>query len=357
MALSHTPVPPPVPPPVPAAAKRRRKGTEGQRVRAGWATYVTLILASVVFMGPFLWMFSTSLKHESRIFPRAGEPPQWIPTTDREDEQGRSLVVHEGSQGVMLGRDDTGRYQLLIDGETIPAWSEEFDVLQRLGLHWENYVQAFHMMDFWRNLRNTLFICFTVVVATVVSCSLVAYSFARIPWRGRNVLFFVCLATMMLPYQVTLIPLFAVYSQLGWVGTFLPLIAPYLFGTPFYIFLLRQFFMGIPQDLSAAARIDGCSELGIYAHVVLPLSKPALATTALFMFLFQWADFLNPLIYLQDDRQYTLALALQQFQSQHESAWGPLMAMSTVITIPIIALFFLTQRTFIQGITMTGLKG
>jgi len=115
--------------------------------------------------------------------------------------------------------------------------------------------------------------------------------------------------------------------------------------------------MGIPQDLSAAARIDGCSEFGIFSRIIVPLSKPALATTALFMFLFQWGDFLNPLIYLQDDRQYTLAIALQQFRSQHESAWGPLMAMSTVITTPIVALFFLTQRTFIQGITMTGLKG
>jgi multiple sugar transport system permease protein len=161
----------------------------------------------------------------------------------------------------------------------------------------------------------------------------------------------------MLPYQVTLIPLFALYSKLGWVGSFKPLIAPYWLGVPFYIFLLRQFFKTIPEDLSAAARIDGCSEFGIYFRIILPLAKPALATTALFMFLFQWGDFLNPLIYLQDDRQYTLAVALQQFQSQHISAWGPLMAMSTVITIPIIILFFFTQRTFIQGITMSGLKG
>ncbi|MBI3119551.1 MAG: carbohydrate ABC transporter permease [Candidatus Hydrogenedentes bacterium] len=213
------------------------------------------------------------------------------------------------------------------------------------------------MMDFWRNLRNTLFICFTTVIGTVLSSSLVAYGFARIEWRGREVLFVIVLATMMLPYQVTLIPLFALYAKLGWVGSFKPLVIPYFFGTAFYIFLLRQFFRGIPEDLSAAARIDGCSEFGIYARIILPLAKPALATTALFMFLFQWGDFLSPLIYLQDDRQFTLAVALEQFQSQHESAWGPLMAMSTVITLPIIGLFFLTQRTFIQGITMSGLKG
>ncbi|MBN2309968.1 MAG: carbohydrate ABC transporter permease [Candidatus Hydrogenedentes bacterium] len=273
------------------------------------------------------------------------------------DAEGRRLVTYQGQTGADLGRADTGRHALLVDGQEIQAWPEEFEIQQQLGLHWQNYVSAFEMMDFMVNLRNTLFICFSAVLGTVLSCSLVAYSFARIPWKGRNAVFVLCLATMMLPYQVTLIPLFALYSKLGWVGSFKPLIAPYLFGTPFYIFLLRQFFMGIPQDLSAAARIDGCSEFGIFARIVMPLSKAALATTALFMFLFQWGDFLNPLIYLQDSRQYTLAIALQQFQSQNESAWGPLMAMSTAITVPIIALFFLTQRTFIQGIALTGLKG
>lgn len=319
--------------------------------------YVALATFSLVFMAPFLWMMSTSLKHESRIFSKPGEPPQWIPTTPRLDPEGRPLVVYQGVTGVDLGRDDVGRHTLRIDGREVRAWTEDFDVLQRVGLHWENYSQAFRMMNFGRNLRNTLFICVTVVIGTLLSCSLVAYSFARIPWKGRDVVFVCVLATMMLPYQVTLIPLFAMYRSLGWVGTFKPLILPAFFGVPFYIFLLRQFFLGIPQDLTSAARIDGCNELGIFAMIILPLAKPALATTALFMFLFQWADFLNPLIYLQDDRQYTLAIALQQFQSHHESAWGPLMAMSTVITIPIIFLFFLTQRTFIQGIALTGIKG
>ena len=323
-----------------------------------WLAVLTLILLSALFAAPFLWMVSTSLKHESSIFPKPGEPPRWIPRTARLNEQGQPVVRYQEQHGVDLGRDaHTGQHTLLVEGSEVKAWPEDFVVEQRVGLHWENYRQAFKQMRFVQNLRNTLFVCLAVVIATVISSSLVAYSLARIPWRGRNMLFFVILATMMLPYQVTLIPLFAVYTEFGWVGTFKPLIVPYLFGTPFYIFLLRQFFMGIPQDLSSAARIDGCHELGIFSMIILPLSKPALATTALFMFLFQWADFLNPLIYLQDDRQYTLAIALQQFQSQHESAWGPLMAMSTVITTPIVLLFFLTQRTFIQGITMTGLKG
>lgn len=319
--------------------------------------HAVLILCSVVFILPFAWMLSTSLKHEARIFPRAGEPPQWIPTTDVVDEEGRRLVTYEGQTGVEAGRDELNRYLIENDGETVAAYAEDFEVQQQIGLHWANYVDAFDRIDFLRSLRNTLFICFTVVIGTLVSCSLVAYSFARIPWRGRNVAFVCVLATMMLPYQVTLIPLFDLYSRMGITGTFLPLILPYLFGTPFYIFLLRQFFMGVPQDLSAAARIDGCSEFGIYARIIMPLSKPALATAALFMFLFQWGDFLNPLVFLQDDRQYTLALALQQFQNQHDSAWGELMAMSTVITIPVIVLFFFTQKTFIQGIALTGLKG
>jgi len=322
-----------------------------------WKAHLVLILAALLFVAPFLWMFSTSLKHESRIFPKPGQPPQWIPTTEVLDDAGRRLVTYENKTAVDLGRDDTGRHTLERDGRTISAWPEDFEVQQKLGLHWQNYVAAFEKMDFFLNLRNTLFICFGCVLGVLFSSALVAYSFARIPWKGRDTAFVFVLATMMLPYQVTLIPLFAIYSKLGWVGTFKPLIVPAFFGVPFYIFLLRQFFLGIPQDLSAAARIDGCTEFGIFWRIILPLSKPALATTGLFTFLFEWGDFLNPLVFLQDDRQYTLAVALQQFQSQHESLWGPLMAMSTVITVPIIILFFLTQKTFIQGITLTGLKG
>jgi multiple sugar transport system permease protein len=325
--------------------------------RFHWKAHLVLVLASAVFLAPFGWMLSTSLKHESGIFPKPGRPPQWIPTTEVRDAEGRRLVTYEGRNGVEIGKEETGRHRIQLGAKTVALWPEDFEVKQQVGLHWQNYVDAFKKMDFFQNLRNTLFICVFCVVGVVFSCSLVAYSFARIPWRGRDVVFVIVLATMMLPYQVTLIPLFAVYSKLGWVGTFKPLIIPAFFGVPFYIFLLRQFFMGIPQDLSAAARIDGCNEFAIFWRIILPLSKPALATTGLFTFLFEWGDFLNPLVYLQDDRQYTLALALQQFQSQHESLWGPLMAMSTVITIPIIIVFFLTQKTFIQGITLTGIKG
>lgn len=328
-----------------------------RRIRIHWKAHLVLVTASILFIAPFAWMLSTSLKAESRIFPKPGHPPQWIPTTDVCDGQGRPLVVVEGQAGVDVGRDEAGRHIVEVAGQQRALWPEDFEVRQQVGFHWQNYADAFHKMNFLLNLRNTLFICVFCMVGVVFSCSLVAYSFARIPWKGREVAFVLVLATMMLPYQVTLIPLFAVYSKLGWVGTFAPLIVPAFFGAPFYIFLLRQFFMGIPQDLSAAARIDGCNEFRIFWDIMLPLSKPALATTALFTFLFEWGDFLNPLVFLQDDRQYTLAIALEQFQSQHESMWGPLMAMSTVITIPIVVIFFLTQKTFIQGITLTGLKG
>jgi multiple sugar transport system permease protein len=319
--------------------------------------FTLLVGMSLFFMLPFLWMFSSSLKHESGIFPKSGEPPRWIPTTERFDSAGRRYVDYQGQEGIEAGRDETGRYLIEIGTETVTAWPEDVEVQQRLGFHWANYTEAFQTIDFIANLKNTLFLCSMVVLATLASCSLVGYSFAQLSWRGRDALFILVLATMMIPYQVTLIPLFAIYSKLGWVGSFKPLIVPALFGTPFFIFLFRQFFLSIPPDLTDAGRIDGCSELGIYARIILPLSKPVLATVALFTFLSTWGDFLNPLIFLQDDRQYTLSLALQQFQSQNRSAWGPLMAMSTVITVPVIVLFFLAQKTFIQGITVTGMKG
>ena len=242
--------------------------------------HAVLIVASVLFIAPFAWMVSTSLKHETQIFPKAGEPPQWIPTTERLDDQGRRYITYQGKSGVELGDEDVKKV-IRVDGEELRVWPEDVTIQQQVGFHWQNYPRAFKTIDFWLNLRNTLFICVSVVLATLISCSLVAYSFSRIEWPGRDALFVLVLATMMLPYEVTLIPLFVVYKWLGWTGSFKPLIIPAFFGTPFYIFLLRQFFMGIPRDLSAAARIDGCSEFGIFAHVIIPLSKPALATTAL----------------------------------------------------------------------------
>jgi len=263
---------------------------------------LVLIPLAIIYMIPFFWMISTSLKPDNQIFLW---PPVWIPKP----------------------------------------------------FMWSNYPRAINFIPFWAYVKNTLIIAFFAIVGVLFSCPPVAYSFSRIPWAGRNVLFIMTIATMMLPYQVTMIPLFIIFSRLGWVGTYLPLIVPHFFGGAFYIFLLRQFFMTIPQELTDAARIDGASEIGIYTRIMLPLTRPALATIVVFEFLARWRDFLGPLIYLNDPQKYTISLGLQMFRMEHGTEWALLMACSIVLTAPIIVLYFFVQRTFIQGITLTGLKG
>ena len=207
-------------------------------------------------------------------------------------------------------------------------------------------------------LWNTLTVALLGVIGVTFSSALAAYGFARIPWKGRETCFLITLATMMVPFAVTMVPLYGVYRALGWIGSLKPLWVPAFFGGAFNIFLLRQFFRTIPQDLSDAARIDGCSEFGIFWRIILPLSRPALAVVALFHFMWAWNDFMGPLIYLTKQDTYTLSLGLQFYQSQHGgSEWHFLMAAATMMILPIIALFFFTQRTFIQGISTTGLKG
>jgi multiple sugar transport system permease protein len=273
------------------------------------ASRITPILRHAALLGiglffglPFYWLVSTALKPDTQIF---AMPPVWVPH---------------------------------------PA-------------KWENFPKALQYIPFGLYTWNTLKICVLNVVGTVLSCSLVAYSLAKIRWRGRDLVFLSLIATMILPGQVTMIPTFAIFKALGWIGTSLPLIVPSFFGSAFNIFLLRQFFMTIPAELSDAARIDGCTEFGIYRMVLLPLAKPALATVALFTFIGSWNDFLGPLLYLNDERSYTLSLGLQRFVSQHGAEWSMLMAASTVMTLPIIVVFFLAQRTFIEGVTLTGIKG
>jgi multiple sugar transport system permease protein len=192
----------------------------------------------------------------------------------------------------------------------------------------------------------------------VLSNALIAYGFARVDWPGRNILFGLTIATMMIPFPVLMVPVYVIFKTLGWVGSPKPLWVPAFFGSAFNIFLLRQFFMTLPFELSDAARIDGSSEFGIFRDVILPLAKPALAVVALFTFMHVWNDFLGPLIYLTDQKTYTLAYGLQAYQSQHGGTqWPLLMAASTIVVLPVIVLFFFAQKTFIQGITVTGLKG
>ena len=222
----------------------------------------------------------------------------------------------------------------------------------------DTYRQAWYSDPYWgRYLFNSLWLVALNVLGQIIACSTAAFAFSRLQWPGRNGVFVLLLATMMLPTFVTMIPTFLIFRSLGWYNTLLPLWVPAFAGTPFYIFLLRQFMLGIPRELEEAAKIDGCGWFGIYFRIVMPLMKPALATVAIFTFLATWNEFMGPLIYLSDERLYPLSLGLFKFRSQYESEFGMLMAASTLMTLPVIALFFLCQRYFIEGTTLTGLKG
>ncbi len=247
----------------------------------------------------------------------------------------------------------------VVESRIEPAWWNYRGAIRYTGYHTfailgRKFRVPMFLVYFW----NTLKVAVLGVIGVTLSSALAAYAFARIRWPGRDAFFLVTLSTMMVPFAVTMVPLYAIFRALGWIGTLRPLWVPAYFGSAFNIFLLRQFFLTIPQDLSDAARIDGCSEFGIFWRIMLPLSKPALAVVALFHFMYAWKDFMGPLIYLQDQKTYTLSLGLQFYQSQHGgSEWHYLMAACTMMVIPIIVLFFFTQRTFIQGISTTGMKG
>ena len=275
------------------------------------AAHAVLIVVCALAILPFLWMVSTSLKSPEATM---AYPPQIVPRP----------------------------------------------------IQWRNYVDLFfdERANFLLWTRNTLTIAVLGVAGTTLSSALVAYGFARLRFIGKGPLFALMLSTMMIPFPVTMVPLFTLFRWLGehtgmdWLGTFKPLWVPAWFGSAFNIFLLRQFFVTIPTELSEAARIDGCSELGIFWRIILPLSKPALAVVMLFSFLAIWNDFLGPLVYLQRPEQFTLALGLQNFQSKAGgTSWHFLMAASTLVMLPIIVLFFLAQKTFIEGIATTGTKG
>ena len=220
----------------------------------------------------------------------------------------------------------------------------------------DNFVEAFNQIPVWRYLANTLLISGMSVLGTVLSCPLVAYALAKVKWRGSRPLLIVVIATMMLPPQVTMIPIFLIWNGLDAVGTYLPLIVPAFLGTPFFIFLIRQFLLSVPDELIEAARIDGASEFRTYATIVLPIARPAIITAAIFQFMWTWTDFLNPLIYLNDPSTYTLSIGLYTFFGQNTVAWGPLMAAATLFALPAVFLFLLGQRFFIGGISTGALK-
>jgi multiple sugar transport system permease protein len=217
---------------------------------------------------------------------------------------------------------------------------------------WRNYLDAVTTIPFLRYTMNTVIVCSLGVVGAVLSNALVAYSFARLTWPGRDLLFGLTLATMMVPFPVLMVPLYSVFRELGWIGTLRPLWVPAFFGSAFNIFLLRQFFLRVPKDIAEAATLDGAGEFTIFWRFYLPLAKPALAVVALFHFIWAWNDFLGPLLYLTEQDTFTLSLGLQFYQSQHGGTqWHLLMAASTLTVLPMVILFFLTQKTFLRGIT------
>ncbi|MCM3762877.1 carbohydrate ABC transporter permease [Alkalihalobacillus oceani] len=223
---------------------------------------------------------------------------------------------------------------------------------------WSNYLDTLQAFPFLRYTANTLFITAFVVLGNILSNSFIAYGFAKISFPGRNFVFALVLATMMIPGFVTLIPQYILFTKLGWVGTYLPLIVPAFFGSAFFIFLMRQFYMSISNELIEAAKIDGASHFYIWRKIMLPLTKPALVTVAIFSFNGVWNDFLGPLLYVHDESMYTLQIGLQTFVSQTTTQWNYLMAGSTMVLIPVIVLFFICQKYFIEGMDLTaGSKG
>ncbi len=219
---------------------------------------------------------------------------------------------------------------------------------------WENYLDTIAAFPFWRYARNTLFITVLVVIGNVLSNSFIAYGFAKLDFPGKKLMFALVLSTMLIPGFVTMIPQYVLFSKIGWVGTYLPLIVPSFFGNAFNIFLMRQFYLSINNELIEAAEIDGANHLYIWSHLMLPLTKPALITIAINSFNAAWNDFLGPLLYIQDQEKYTLQIGLQVFQNQATTQWNYLMAGATLVLIPTILLFFFAQRYFIEGMDLTG---
>ncbi len=276
--------------------------------RTGWLrillSYLVIVLGALIVLFPFFWQISTSLKAANDVFKW---PPVWFP------------------------------------------WPP----------HFENYAEVASIVPIGIYLRNSVLIALISILGTLLSCSLAAYGFARLRFPAREPLFLLLIAPMLLPWAVYIVPQFILFQRLGWYNSFLPMIIPAFFGDPFFIFMLRQFFMGIPPDLEDAARIDGAGFFDTYWRIILPLARPALAAVAIFRFMWTWNDFFNPLIYISDQNLFTLPLGLAFFQGSPRSAIQIhlLMAMAVIIVLPCVLVYFFAQRWFIQGVVFTGLKG
>lgn len=264
--------------------------------------YTVLSAIALLFLIPLYWMFATSLKGVSQTF---AIPPTPFPNP----------------------------------------------------IEFGNYAEVFAEVPFARFIANSFLLVTLNVVGEVFAVTLVAYGFARLRFPGRSVLFLILLSTLMVPVQVTLVPRFILFAQLGWIDTYLPLVVPAFTGSPFLIFLVRQYMMGIPFELDEAAYIDGASRFGVFLRIIVPLSRPALILVVVFTFIEVWNDFLQPLVFLNDPNLFTVSLGLSFFQGQRETAWNLLMAASLMAMIPPTLLFFFAQRQLIGGISIEGLKG
>jgi multiple sugar transport system permease protein len=286
-----------------AAVPAFYKGKKFKEKMKSTLVVVLLMLGSVVVLAPLWWMISTSLKSPAEI---AQYPPTFIP--------------------------------------------KEF--------HFSNYIEAWQTAPFTRWALNTLFIAVCGTIGAVFVNSLVAYAFAKIRFKGRDTLFILVLSTMLIPGFVTMVPQYILFSKMGWLNTYLPLIVPAFLGSAFFIFLLRQFMMTIPNELIEAAYLDGASHLQIWWNIMLPLTKPALITVAIFSFNGAWNDLLGPLLYINDESMYTLQIGLQTFKGTVQTQWHYLMSMSVTVLLPVVLLFFFFQRYFIEGSNISsGTKG
>ncbi len=263
--------------------------------------YLALILLSLFFVMPFIWMISTSLKGSKEVFMY---PPVLIPKK----------------------------------------------------LQWSNYKEAFTSIPYMHYIFNTAKVTSLAVLGNIITAPLVGYAFAKLEWPGRDKVFLLVLATMMLPFQITMIPLYGIYVKYGLINTYFPLIMPDFFGKAYFVFLMRQFFKTIPNEIAESARVDGASEFQIYTRIMLPLAKPGLVTVALFAFVMSYTDFMGPLIFLTDETKWTLSLGLSKFTTTFGFEWTSIMAASAMFTVPMIIFFFFMQKYFVEGINTTGIK-
>ncbi len=326
---------------------------------------VMLILAVglVVVLIPIIWMMVTALKSKDSV---NTIPPQWLPFEQvKVTIDGQSVFVYDipvnGTMRKLALVDKKGATGTFVNPDN-PQETYQLPVTTgkratQVAFHWENFKLAMTKVPFPRYFLNTMTVVTFGTLGTLISCILVAYGFARFRARGMNILFLVLLSTVMLPPQVTLIPTFIIFKKIGWYDSLLPLIVPAFFANAYDVFLLRQYFLTLPTELDDAARIDGCGPFGILWHIIIPQSYPAIAAVTIFSIFYAWNDFYAPLIYLQSQENWTIALGLQSFNALYTNQGNLLMAASAIMLIPPVLLVFFAQRVFVQGVVVSGIKG